>query len=148
MVTRLLVLALLAPIWAGGAAAAEPSAIGQIKSVEGEAWIESPAGRRAAEVGADVRQQDVLVTGADGSIGVTFLDDTRFSAGPDSRIALQTFAYDPTTRAGAFTSRVERGTLAVTSGKLAKSSPDAMNVVTRASILGVRGTRFLVRVAD
>ena len=116
--------------------------------MSGDAYLESASGRRPATLGADVFKDDTLVTGADGTIGITFMDDSRFSAGPNSRVALQDFAYDPTTQTGRFTTRVERGTLAVTSGRLAKSSPDAMKVVTRASILGVRGTKFLVRVVE
>ena len=73
---------------------------------------------------------------------------TSVSAGPNSRVALESFAYNPTTQSGNFTSRVERGSLAVTSGRLAKSSPDAVKVKLRGRILGVRGTKFLVRVAE
>lgn len=128
------------------ALAADP--IGQIKQVAGQAHIESAAGERPAALGADVFEADTVVTGDDGSIGITFMDDSRFSAGPNSRIALESFAYNPTTQAGNFTSRVERGTLAVTSGRLAKASPDAIKVKLRGRILGVRGTKFLVRVAE
>ena len=48
----------------------------------------------------------------------------------------------------AFESSLQKGTLAVVSGKLAKQSPDAMKVRTPAAILGVRGTEFLVRTGD
>ncbi len=137
---------LAAMLFVGPAQAADP--IGQIKEVSGQAHIESAAGKRPADLGADVFEADTVVTGDDGSIGITFMDDSRFSAGPNSRIALEAFAYDTTTQTGNFTSRVERGTLAVTSGRMAKSSPDAMKVVTRASILGIRGTKFLVRVVE
>ncbi|MEQ9639260.1 MAG: FecR domain-containing protein [Alphaproteobacteria bacterium] len=122
--------------------------IGQIKEVSGQAHIESAAGQRPAALGGDVFEADTIVTGADGAVGITFMDDSRFSAGPNSRVALEAFAYDTTTQTGNFTSRVERGTLAVTSGRLAKSSPDAMKVVTRGSILGIRGTKILVRAVE
>src|SRR2546429_227904 len=49
---------------------------------------------------------------------------------------------------GAFESSLRRGTLSVVSGKIAKQSPDAMKVKTPSSILGVRGTEFLVRSSD
>ena len=42
----------------------------------------------------------------------------------------------------------ERGTLAVISGHIAHSAQDAMKVQTRTTILGVRGTSFLVQVKE
>ena len=45
-------------------------------------------------------------------------------------------------------SRVERGTLGIVSGQIAKQTPDAMRVRTPTSILGVRGTKFLVEVGQ
>ena len=44
--------------------------------------------------------------------------------------------------------RPVRGTLSVVSGKLAKRSPDAMTVRTPSTILGVRGTEFVVRAGE
>lgn len=148
MLKRLMATSLGLAFMLGATAAQAADSIGQVKEVTGEAFLESAAGKRPATLGADVFEADTLVTGADGTAGITFMDDSRFSAGPNSRVKLEDFAYDTTTQTGHFTSRVERGTLAVTSGRLAKSSPDAMKVVTRASILGVRGTKFLVRVVE
>src|SRR6266705_2613379 len=49
-------------------------------------------------------------------------------------------------QAGEFLTKMERGTLAVISGHIAHSAQDAMQVQTRTTILGVRGTHFLVQV--
>src|SRR5207302_11426277 len=98
----------------------------------------SPAGATAREVG-------VVVTGADGSVGITFSDNTLLSVGPDSRVAIDRFSFDTTTHKGAFETSLQRGTLSGVSGKIAKQSPDAMKVRTPAAMLGVRGTEFLVR---
>ena len=43
---------------------------------------------------------------------------------------------------------LNRGTLAVISGRIAKQSPEAMTVRTPTAILGVRGTEFVVKVED
>ena len=48
------------------------------------------------------------------------------------------------TAEGAFESTLSRGKLAVVSGKIAKHGLDHMKVSTPTSILGVRGTEFLV----
>jgi hypothetical protein len=42
--------------------------------------------------------------------------------------------------------QVDRGSLAVVSGKIAKSNRDAMKVRTPNTLLGVRGTKFIVEV--
>jgi len=86
--------------------------------------------------------------GPDGSVGITFLDNSLLSAGPNSVLAVDRFAFDSTTHQGSFESSLRTGTLAVVSGKLAKQSPEAMKVKTPAAVLGVRGTEFLVRTGD
>ena len=58
--------------------------------------------------------------------------------------ALERFEFDATTSAGRFDARLQRGTLAVVSGRIAKQSPQAMTVRTPAAVLGVRGTEFVV----
>ena len=70
------------------------------------------------------------------------------SAGPNSRIELKQFSFNPTTQDGEFVTDVQRGTLAVVSGQIAKRSPNAMKVKTPTTILGVRGTTFAVKVEE
>jgi hypothetical protein len=121
---------------------------GHVKVAKGAVQIERAGQKTAATVGAGVRAGDVVTTGADGSVGITFLDNSLLSAGPNSVLAIDRFAFDSTTHQGSFESSLKKGTLAVVSGKLAKQSPDAMKVRTPAAVLGVRGTEFLVRTGD
>ena len=118
--------------------------IGRIKSSTGTASVERGAAHIAASTGQELMPGDALVTGKDGRIALTFIDNTRFAVGPNSRIALSRFEYDRTKQQGSFVTKVERGSLAVVSGRIAKSGRDAMQVATPESLLGVRGTRFLV----
>src|SRR5205814_2310531 len=92
------------------------------------------------------QQADKLVTGADGTVGVTFTDNSLLSVGPNSVLAIDRYVFDSTTHAGQFDSTLSKGTLAVISGKIVKQSPDAMHVRTPSAIMGVRGTEFIVRV--
>jgi hypothetical protein len=121
---------------------------GHIKVSRGAVQIERVGQMAPAAVGAAVQPGDVVTTGADGSVGITFLDNSLLSAGPNSVLAIERFAFDSTTHQGAFESSLRKGTLAVVSGKLAKQSPEAMKVKTPAAVLGVRGTEFLVRTGD
>ena len=120
--------------------------VGRVKRASGDAFIERAGAEIDAAPGVTVDADDVLVTGSDGKISITFIDNSRFSIGPDSRVTLDRFEFDPTTHEGAFETGVERGSLAVISGQIAKEAPDAMRVRTPTSILGVRGTRFIIEV--
>jgi len=139
-VTLLAVLALVA------ARVASAEDIGQIKVTSGAVHIQRGAERLPAVVGGRVRVSDTVVTGSDGSVGITFTDNTLLSAGPDSVLVLERYAFNSTTHDGKFDARLNRGSLAVVSGKIAKQSPDAMVIKTPSSLLGVRGTEFLVKV--
>ncbi len=121
---------------------------GHVKVSRGTVQIERAGQKVPASVGAPVQAADVVTTGVDGSVGITFLDNSLLSAGPNSVLAIDRFSFDSTTHQGAFESSLKKGTLAVVSGKLAKQSPDAMKVKTPAAVLGVRGTEFLVRTGD
>jgi hypothetical protein len=147
--------------WAGGALAAflapalvgllaGPAAaqdVGRVKTVKGTVHIERAGQRQPALVGAGVQLADTLVTGPDGAVGITLADDTLLSAGPNSILAIERFAYDGV-KGGALEAALTKGTLAVVSGRIAKQAPDAMRVRTPAAILGVRGTEFVVRASD
>ena len=147
MLTRAILVVLgvvcLATVSLTSAARAE---VGRVKKASGEAYVERAGERIDAAPGITLETADVLVTGGDGKISVTFIDNSRFSVGPDSRVALEIFEFNATTHEGRFESRIERGSLAIVSGQIADETPDAMKVRTPTSILGVRGTRFVVEV--
>jgi len=122
--------------------------VGQIKVAKGTVHVERDGKRVPAAVGMPIRQSDTLVTGSDGSAGVTFSDNSLLSAGPNSVLVVDRYAFDSTTHAGHFDASLRKGTLAVVSGKMVKQSPGAMRVRTPAAIMGVRGTEFVVQVDD
>ena len=129
----------------GAAAAAE---IGQIKNVNGQVFLTRNSAQQPAKAGDLVDQSDIITTGANGSVGITLIDNSRLSAGPNSRIELKQFRFNPTTQEGESVTEVRRGTLAIVSGQIAKRSPDAMKVQTPTTILGVRATTFAVKVEE
>jgi hypothetical protein len=138
------------------ALAASPASaeIGRVKSSLGQATVQRGAAQLPAATGQALEAGDWLETGKDGRISLTFVDNTRFAVGPDSRIALKAFAYDPTTQKGSFVARVERGTIAVVSGRITKTRcggqaggpPCGMTVETPDSTLDINGTRFVLTV--
>jgi hypothetical protein len=134
-----------------GALAAGPVAandIAQIKVANGTVIVERGSQRLMASAGTRLQQADVVRTGINGSAGITFTDNTLMSVGPNSVIAIDNYAFNSTTHEGRLDASMRGGTLSVVSGKIAKQSPQAMTVKTPATILGVRGTEFLVQVGE
>jgi hypothetical protein len=120
--------------------------IGRIKTVVGQASIVRGATTLPATPGATLSVKDVLTTGADGRIGVTFIDNSRFAVGPNAHVSLTQFEFDDTTHKGSSLTQVDRGSLAIVSGQIAKENKDQMKVKTPTSLLAARGTRFVVDV--
>ncbi len=127
-------------------AAAEDA--GQIKTAQGSAQIERDGQRIAVAPGVHVRQSDSIITGVDGTVGVTLADNSLLSIGPNTVMSLDKYVFDSTTYEGQMDASLKRGTIAVVSGKLVKHTPGAMRIHTPASIMGVRGTKFIVSVSE
>jgi hypothetical protein len=134
-------LALLAAVLAPLAGATD---IGQVKVVKGAVTIQRSGSVLPASVGLRVQAADTVVTGADGSVGITMSDNSLLSAGPNSTLTLARYEFDETTSRGRFDTTLTSGSMAVVSGRIAKESPEAMTVRTPHAILGVRGTEFAV----
>ena len=117
---------------------------GIIKIAKGTVTIERGGQKLAAVAGTPVFAGDRIITGTDSSVGITLRDDTLLSAGPKSVLALDRFAFDTTTHAGSISGSLTRGTLSVVSGKIAKQSSNNVQFRTPATIIGVRGTEFVI----
>jgi len=121
-------------------------AAGEIRKSQGQATIERGGQALPARVGTAVFAADRLRTGADGKLGVALVDGTLLSSGPNSLISLEKFRYNPKTDAGAMSVGVNKGSLAVATGKIAKKTPESVDFHTPTTVLGVRGTEFLISV--
>jgi len=130
------------------AAPAVANEIGQIKVAKGAVQVERDGKRVAATVGMPVRTADVLVTGGDGSAGVTFSDNSLVSLGPNSVFAIDKYRFDTTTHAGEFEGSLRKGRLAAVSGKMVKQTPESMRIRTPSSVMAVRGTELVVQVDE
>jgi len=127
-------------------AAADETAIAQIKTASGPAFVMRDGNRIAAKPGDMLFEKDVLQTDANGAIGATFTDNSVLSLGPNSEAALAQYAFDSGNFTGSMLTDMHKGTLTMVSGDIARSSPSAMKVKTPTAILGVRGTSFAVEV--
>ncbi len=120
--------------------------IGVIKKLAGGVQVERNGQKSPATLGMAVQQQDILITGADGSFGILFADDSRMSAGPNSRLALNEYRFDDETDDGHMDASFLEGVFSVVAGKITRKNPDALKVRTPSAVLAVRGTEFSVKV--
>ena len=124
---------------AGEAAVTDP--IGEITTIQGSVEIERADGsRETVAKGSPVYQGDTVITGADGAIGIEFLDESEFSLGGDGRMVLDEMVYDPAEQEGSMAVGVLSGTFSFVSGQIAKTSPDAAMLETPMATIGIRGT--------
>lgn len=137
-------------LWVAAPAAAQPSAdvIGQIKVVSGQVSIVRRGGVHVASLGSHVAVADVLKTGADGKVAVMLRDETRLALGPNSELELANFAFAPAEQQLGLSIRLVRGVLSYVSGLIAKLAPATVRLQTPTSIVGVRGTHVLIKVAS
>lgn len=136
----------LAALGMPGLGVAADEAAGMVKTSHGEVLIERAGRALPAAVGTPVLSGDKVRTGRDGSVGITLRDETLLSAGPNASLSIDKFAFDSTTHGGALGATLRKGTLAVATGKLAKQAPESVEFRTPTTILGVRGTEFVVEI--
>jgi hypothetical protein len=120
--------------------------IGLVKVSKGSVQIHRGSEKLPANVGAALQTSDTIVTGADGSAGITFTDNSLVSVGPNSIFSIDKYSFDSTTHQGEFAGNLKQGRLAAVSGKMVKQSPESMTIRTPSAIMGVRGTEFVVQV--
>jgi hypothetical protein len=123
-----------------------PVSTGMVKISHGSAWIERAGIRVTAQVGAFIHEADVLATGHDGGLGVTFSDDSIVSIGPNTALSISKYTYNPATQQGTFQLTLLVGTLSMMSGRMSRESPEALRVRTPRAMIQIRGTEFTVRV--
>jgi hypothetical protein len=138
--------ALLLVVAAAAPAAAQDAQIGQVTTANGTVSVNRAGQQHPLKIGDPIYQKDVIETGKDSSVGMTFVDNSVVTTGPDSRLLLDQYHFDSTNFRGNMLAKLQKGTLTGISGDIARSSPGSMKIETPTAILGVRGTTFAVQV--
>jgi len=116
--------------------------IGRVDAVEGKVEVTRSNGiTDQAALNTDIFQGDIIVTSADSSIGISFIDDSIFSIGENGRMVIDEMVYDPETQEGIFNTNIVQGVFSFVSGQIAKTGPDSMMVTTPVASIGIRGTK-------
>src|SRR3954462_15770479 len=90
------------------AAPAPGTPIGRAKIVTGKVSVVRGGNTAAIKVGDNILEHDVFETGADGSLGITFSDNTSFAVGPHSNVAVDTYYFDPKNLKGNLTAKLKK----------------------------------------
>jgi FecR protein len=123
-------------------ATADP--IGSVATLQGAAAATHNNAAKPLALRGLIFKGDILQTGVDGTLGITFDDDTTFTLKPNSRIAVDDFVYQEGGTGNAARFNVLRGTVAFVAAEVAHTGN--MKIDTPTSTLGIRGTTGLVEV--
>jgi hypothetical protein len=128
------------------AADEDAGAVGSVRTLAGSAVIIRQGQELPVALGDRLLAEDVVRTGADGSIGIVLRDDTLVSLGPASELEMTEFDFRPDESAFSLVINLVKGTFVYMSGRIGKLAPEAVKVETPVGIVAVRGTRFLVKI--
>lgn len=129
-------------------AAANTEAVGYVKTVTGDAFVVTLGQVTKAAPGTPVLQGSTLRTGANSTLGLTFRDNTIMSFGPQTEMVVDQYLYAPAKGELGLSTRLLKGSMNYVSGMLSKLKPDAVSVQTPTSVIGIRGTHFVVKVEE
>ncbi|MDA9431567.1 FecR family protein [Bradyrhizobium sp. CCBAU 51627] len=98
------------------------------------------------KIGDPVYSGDLVRTGADGRVGINFVDGTTFNLASNARMTLDEYVYDPVGKSNSTIFNLTRGTFVFVAGQVAKTGD--MRIETPVATMGVRGTTPYVEIAD
>jgi len=114
-------------------------------AVEIKRGKESIAGRK--DVG--IQSMDTVNVGSRAETNIVFRDNTRVKIKENSRLVIDDFVFDPRrSDAGRMAVKVALGTVQYTSGQIAKTNQQNMNIRTPTATIAVRGTDFAMTVDE
>jgi FecR protein len=122
--------------------------VGCIKTVMGSAVIVRLNQPLPAKIGEKIFKNDSFKTGPDGSLGMILKDDTLLSLGPNTEVTINEFFFSPAEGKLSIVTRLFKGTVAYLSGIIAKLSPDSVRFETPVGNVGIRGTKFAVKIEE
>jgi hypothetical protein len=129
LVTTGLILSIGSPAWAG---------VGVTSGADGDPLGKPPnENERILRIGIDVQANELITTGATDRAHLVFLDGSSLTVGPDARLTIDRFVFDPNTQKGDLAINASKGVLRLVGGKISKTN--AITVNTPSSTIGIRG---------
>jgi hypothetical protein len=117
---------------------------GVFKNLEGEVSVIRAGKSLPAASGGGLMEGDRVVTGAKGAASLILKDGTVLTVGPNSSVDLTHYIYDTTSQNGSVLVNLIQGTVRMVTGIMGKTNPELIKITTPTSVVGVRGTDFIV----
>jgi hypothetical protein len=127
---------------APGATAAQ--VIGHVTKLTGSATAIRNGVSVILNNGDNVEKGDVVSTGSDSTLGITFIDGTVFGLSSNARMVLNEMVYDPNGSNNSSLLSLVAGTITFVAGDTAKHGD--MKIDTPVATMGIRGTAVLTEI--
>ena len=123
-----------APFTVGDAAAG----VGVTSATDGDPLGKPPQeAERVLRIGIDVQANELITTNANDRAHLVFLDGSSLTVGPDARLTIDKFVFDPNTKTGELAINASKGVLRLVGGKISKTAP--ITITTPSGTIGIRG---------
>ncbi len=129
LVTTGLVLSIGSPAWAR---------VGVTSGADGDPLGKPPnENERILRIGIDVQANELITTAANDRAHLVFIDGSSLTVGPNARLTIDRFVFDPSTQKGELAINASKGVLRLVGGKISKTN--AITISTPSSTIGIRG---------
>ena len=129
---------------ADGSASVAPALIGHVTKLAGNATAIRNGVSIILNQGDTVHKGDVVQSGSDSTLGITFIDGTVFGLASNAKMVLNEMVYDPNGSDNKSLLSLVAGTISFVAGATAKHGD--MKVDTPVATMGIRGTAVLVEI--
>jgi hypothetical protein len=120
--------------------------VGNVATVTGKASVIRNDKTTPLKVKDDIYLNDIVQTGANSALGITFVDATTFNLKANTKITIDNYVYENGGKSNAAVFDVAKGTAAFVAAAVAKTGD--MKITTPTATLGIRGTTGLVEVPE
>jgi fibronectin-binding autotransporter adhesin len=118
--------------------------IGHVTKLQGNATTIRNGVSIILNNGDNVEKGDVVQSGSDSTLGITFVDGTVFGLSSNARMVLNEMVYDPNGSNNSSLLSLVAGTISFVAGQTAKHGD--MKIDTPVATMGIRGTAVLVQI--
>jgi hypothetical protein len=140
------ILLFIAIIGLTGIATAQDTHVAIVKNISGNIEILRDERTIQARPGMQLLRSDKVISGHESNAGIVFIDGTLITIGAATEIEVNQYVFEPKAAKYDFSLFIKKGTAIYSSGKLGKLAPDSVSLNTPRATVGIRGTRFLVKV--
>ncbi len=112
--------------------------IGVTSAVQGEPRGMPPTEPvRVLRIGVDIQANELVTTGPADRAHLVFLDGSSLTVGPDARLLIDRYVYDPSTKIGDLAINASKGVMRLVGGRISKKTE--ISITTPSGQIGIRG---------